>query len=234
MNRILICDDEVDLTDLLSYKLTQEGFEVETVTDPLLLIEVARKFVPKLIILDVMMPNLNGFQLSRILRADSQLSKTPILFLTAKGEIEDRIMGLEIGADDYMVKPFDFRELKLRIRKILRQLKIMEGKGLHSQQIHTLGGVSLNEDERKVTVNGSKIILTNTEFKLLHLLVKRVGRVQSRENLLISVWHYDTDIETRTVDTHVRRLREKLKEEAVIIETIRGVGYRAVDPKLKR
>ena len=234
MNRILICDDEVDLTDLLSYKLAQEGFEIETVTDPLLLIEVARKFVPKLIILDVMMPNLNGFQLSRILRADSQLSKTPILFLTAKGEIEDRIMGLEIGADDYMVKPFDFRELKLRIRKILRQLKIMEGEGLRSQQIHTLGGVSLNEDERKVTVNGSKIILTNTEFKLLHLLVKRVGRVQSRENLLISVWHYDTDIETRTVDTHVRRLREKLKEEAVIIETIRGVGYRAVDPKLKR
>lgn len=234
MNKVLVCDDEVDLTDLLSYKLKQEGFEVETVTDARLFIKVAKKFVPQMIILDVMMPNLNGFQLCTILRADPQFSRTPIIFLTAKGETEDRIRGLELGAEDYIVKPFDNRELLLRIRKVLRQTDPMEGRVLHAQKILTLGGVSLYVEERKVTVNGAKISLTNTEFKLLLLLIERVGRVQSRENLLISVWHYDTDIETRTVDTHVRRLREKLGEEAVIIETIRGVGYRGVDPNLKK
>ena len=232
MDKILICDDELDMTALLSYKLTQAGFKVETVPNPQLFMGVVRNFLPQLIILDVMMPKLSGFQLFRMLRADSTFSTTPILFLTAKGKIEDRIRGLELGAEDYIAKPFDSRELILRIRKILQRSNNRKGSVSHEQKVYTLGGVSLHEEEQKVFIKGTEIMLTNTEFKLLLLLIKKVGKVQSRENLLVNVWHYDTDIETRTVDTHVRRLREKLGKEAMIIETIWGVGYRGIDPNL--
>ena len=172
---------------------------------------------PELIILDIMMPELNGLQLCRIARSDPAMKAIPVIFLTARGEAEDRIKGLETGAEDYIAKPFNTKELLLRIEKILNRGGQREEVALPSRI--QISGVVIDEDLHQLA----------TEFRLLKLLMERKGRVQSRENLLVNVWHYDTDIETRTVDTHVRRVREKLGRYAHLIETVRGVGYRAVE-----
>jgi two-component system, OmpR family, phosphate regulon response regulator PhoB len=226
--KILVVDDEPDVTDLVAYHLRAKGFVVETLTDPNASIGTARSFLPDLVILDVMMPDLNGIQICRMLRADAKLKRVPVIFLTAKAEEGDRIQGLEIGADDYICKPFSNKELVLRVQSILRRAGLEETTA--PRQL-TLGKIVLDVDRHEVRVDGEKIELTATEFKLLHLLMQRRGRVQSREHLLINVWQYETEIETRTVDTHVRRLREKLGTEAEWIETIRGVGYRMADAK---
>jgi len=181
-----------------------------------------------LIILDIMMPDLNGIQLCRILRADPRLARVPIIFLTAKAEECDRIGGFETGCDDYICKPFSTKELVLRVQTILRRSAAVEAPDLKRLQI---GQVILDIERHEVTVQGRLIELTATEFKLLRLLMERRGRVQTREHLLINVWNYETEIETRTVDTHIRRLREKLGVAADWIETIRGVGYRIADRK---
>lgn len=224
--KILLCDDEPDVTELLEYKLDQAGYRVMVVNNPLLFMSTARDFLPEMIILDVMMPDLDGFQVCRMLKADSVLNNVPVLFLTAKGESEDRIKGLEIGADDYLAKPFDSRELLLRIASVFKRLSRQESQ---VPTILKIGALEINVAEHFAKVDGKEIELTATEFKLLQLLVERKGRVQTRENLLINVWNYDSDIETRTVDTHVRRLREKLGKHAHLIETIRGVGYKMID-----
>lgn len=224
IKKILIVDDEPDVTDLLGYKLNQAGYTVEIINDPLLIIGTAHSFMPHLVVLDVMMPNLDGLQICRMLRADPSLKDVPIIFLTAKGEADDRIKGLESGADDYLCKPFDSRELLLRIQALFKRALPKESdKPTNTLQV---GEVLLDSDKHELVVNNRKVDLTATEFKLLQLLMERKGRVQSRENLLINVWNYETDIETRTVDTHVRRLREKLGQSADMIETVRGVGYR--------
>ena len=225
--KILVVDDEPDVTDLLSYKLTQAGYITEVINNPLQIMGVAHSFLPDLIILDVMMPDINGLQICRMIRADEKLNPTPIIFLTAKGEVQDRVKGLEVGADDYLGKPFDSRELLLRIESLLKRTQnIGKQESPHGLKI---GAISLDPERHIAAVNEKKIELTATEFKLLHLLMERKGRVQSREHLLINVWNYDADIETRTVDTHVRRLRDKLGEAAGVIETVRGVGYRITD-----
>ncbi len=221
--KILIVDDETDVTDLLAYTLKAKGFVVEAVNDPNRSIGIARTFLPDLVILDVMMPDLNGIQICRMLRADAKLKKVPVVFLTAKAEESDRIQGLETGADDYICKPFSTKELVLRVQTILRRTK--EG-AVEVPRMITAGLIVVDGERHIVTVAGEVIELTATEFKLLRLLMERRGRVQTREHLLINVWNYETEIETRTVDTHVRRLREKLGGEADWIETIRGVGYR--------
>ena len=221
--KILIVDDETDVTDLVAYTLKSKGFVVETVNDPNRSIGIARTFLPDLVILDVMMPDLNGIQICRMLRADAKLKKVPVVFLTAKAEESDRIQGLETGADDYICKPFSTKELALRVQTILRRIK--EG-AAEAPRMITAGLIFVDGERHIVTVAGQEIELTATEFKLLRLLMERRGRVQTREHLLINVWNYETEIETRTVDTHVRRLREKLGTEADWIETIRGVGYR--------
>lgn len=221
--RILVVDDEPDVTDLLKFKLTREGYVVEAINNPLEILGKAREFSPDLFLLDIMMPDLDGLKIARMIRADGKLNAVPIVFLTARGEIEDRIKGLELGADDYIAKPFDSKELILRIGLILRRIK--EPKTEEDTRL-SVGGIELDEGSHAVTVNGAAVDLTATEFKLLKLLMERKGRVQSRENLLVNVWNYDTDTETRTIDTHIRRLREKLGERAALIETIRGVGYR--------
>jgi two-component system phosphate regulon response regulator PhoB len=175
-----------------------------------------------------MMPDLNGMQLCHIAKADSVMKQIPIIFLTARNEAEDRVKGLEAGADDYVSKPFNTRELLLRVDKVLSrssQASIVENVPTRIQ----IGGVILDEETHQVIVDGEEVILTATEFRLLKLLMERKGRVQSRENLLKNVWNYDSEIETRTVDTHVRRLREKLGAYAGMIKTMRGVGYRTVD-----
>lgn len=224
--RILVVDDEPDVTDLVAYHLKSKGFTVETLNDPNSSIGTARSFLPDLVILDVMMPELNGIQICRMLRADPKLKSVPVVFLTAKAEEGDRIQGLETGADDYICKPFSTKELVLRVQTILRRLG---GAEAEKPKKLTAGGIELDVDRHEAFVGGQQIELTATEFKLLRLLMERRGRVQTREHLLINVWNYETEIETRTVDTHVRRLREKLAGEADWIETIRGVGYRMAE-----
>jgi two-component system, OmpR family, phosphate regulon response regulator PhoB len=225
--RILVVDDEPDVTELLEYKLEQEDFTVEVLNDPLSFVAKVREIEPDLIILDIMMPELNGLQLCRIARSDPAMKNIPIIFLTAKGEAEDRVKGLETGADDYISKPFNTRELLLRVGKVLHRGGVApESSAVPRIEI---AGVVIDEDLHRLTVDGELVLLTATEFRLLKLLMERKGRVQSREHLLVNVWHYDTDIETRTVDTHVRRVREKLGPYAHLIETVRGVGYRAVE-----
>lgn len=227
--RILVVDDEIDVTELIEYKLRQEGYAVATINNPLLILGTAREFAPDLIILDIMMPELSGIQIARMLRADPGMPNTPILFLTARDQADDRIKGLEAGADDYICKPFDIRELQLRIQAILRRSEWGDTEEGRSSTL-SLGQIHLDIDKHRLSVAGKYVELTATEFKLLRLLIERRGRVQSREHLLINVWNYEADIETRTVDTHIRRLREKLGEHASVIETVRGVGYRAIDP----
>lgn len=225
--KILVVDDEPDVTELLAYTLKAKGFIVEAVNNPNASIGLARTFLPDLVILDVMMPELNGIQICRLLRAEPQLKNVPVFFLTAKAEEGDRIQGLESGADDYICKPFSTKELVLRVQSTLRRA----GESAPApKKILQAGEIVLDVERHEVRLHGQPVDLTATEFKLLHLLMERRGRVQTREHLLINVWNYETEIETRTVDTHVRRLREKLGSEADWIETIRGVGYRMAEP----
>lgn len=226
--KILIVDDEPDVTDLIAYHLKAKGYQVECLHSPHASIGAARTLAPDLVILDVMMPELNGIQICRLLRADPQLKNVPVIFLTAKAEEGDRILGFEVGADDYICKPFSANELVLRVHSLLRRAP--ENPGDRAAHV-SVGGIRLDAAKHEVTVNGQPVELTATEFKLLHLLMERRGRVQTREHLLLNVWNYETEIETRTVDTHVRRLREKLGSEAGWIDTIRGVGYRIADRK---
>ena len=220
---ILIIDDEPDICELLEFKLKNEGYQTFSTTNPLEAVSKARDVSPDLIVLDVMMPELDGFRLCSMLKVDSKLKNIPILFLTAKTEVDDRVKGFTRGADDYLTKPFDSRELVARIKVILartlRKHVAMQGKLL-------AGGIALDPESHEVTIDGELIDLTNTEFKLLHLMMERTGRVQSRENLLVNVWNYDTEIETRTVDNHIGRLRSKLGPKGDFVKTVRGVGYK--------
>ncbi len=222
--RVLVVDDEADVTELLEYKLKQAGFLVRTVNDPLRVLGLARDLRPEVIVLDVMMPELNGLQLLKMIRSDALLKDTPVLFLTAKGETDDRLKGLQGGADDYVAKPFDAREVVLRIQSLARRAK---SAAASPDTRLAAGAVVVDLERHEVTAEGKPVDLTATEFKLLRTLVERKGRVQTRERLLEDVWNYAPDIETRTVDTHMRRLREKLGRAGDVIETVRGVGYRA-------
>lgn len=226
--KVLIVDDEPDVTALVAYHLKAKGYTVETVNDSLRSVGLARSFLPDLVILDVMMPELSGWQVCRMLRSDPRLKKVPVIFLTAKVEENDRIQGFEVGGDDYLCKPFSVKELVLRVQSVLRRAA---DSPLAEDVRLEVGQIVLDVDRHAVTVNGAPIELTATEFKLLHLLMARRGRIQTREHLLVHVWNYATEIETRTVDTHIRRLREKLGAEAAWIETIRGVGYRMAERK---
>lgn len=226
--KILVVDDESDVSTLVAYHLKAKGYQIEVVNDPNRSIGIARTFLPDLVILDVMMPELNGIQICRMLRADPQLKKVPVIFLTAKAEENDRIQGLETGADDYICKPFSTKELVLRVQTILRRLAVVTPEVPKRIQV---GEIAMDTERHVVQLHGQPLELTATEFNLLKLLMERRGRVQTREHLLLNVWNYETEIETRTVDTHVRRLREKLGSEADWIETVRGVGYRIAEKR---
>lgn len=225
-NKILVIDDEPDVTDLLEYKLKSEGFSVRTSNNPALILGEVKDFLPDLIVLDIMMPELDGLQVCRMIRSNASLERIPIIFLTAKGEMEDRVEGLEAGADDYLSKPFNTRELVLRIHSIFK--RIGDGDERKSSTL-SVGGITIDIERHRVTIRGEDLTLTATEFRLLHLLMSRIGKVLSRDELLSHVWNYSADVETRTVDTHIRRLREKLGSEGDIIKTVRGVGYKIVD-----
>jgi len=224
--RIFVVDDEEDLTDLLHYQLGKAGFEVKFSNNPFDALGKARDFIPDLIILDVMMPDLDGFQLLRMIRSDNLLQKTPVIMLTAKSGVEHRIKGLEQGADDYLGKPFDIQELTLRIHSILK--RVTEKSEDTNSRILS-GNLMLDQENHSISISGEEIDFTLTEFNLLHYFLKRKGRVQTRDNLLLGVWKFDTDVETRTVDVHIRRVRKKIENSGLEIETIRGVGYRLIE-----
>ena len=219
--RILIIEDERDVVDLLSFNLRKAGFTVSTATDGGAGLQRARREKPAFIILDLMLPKMPGLEICKILKSDPATRQIPIMMLTAKAEEIDRIVGLEFGADDYVTKPFSPREVVLRIKAILRRA---EG-GAEEERL-SAGPIAIDPARHEVSVDGKRVNLTSLEFKLLRTLMQRRGRVQARDRLLNDVWGYESVIDTRTVDTHVRRLRKKLGKAADVIESVRGFGYR--------
>ncbi|MBE2254373.1 MAG: response regulator transcription factor [Myxococcus sp.] len=223
MSRILIVEDEQDLASLLEYNLKQEGFEIEVARTGAAGVSRARAFKPDLILLDLMLPDIGGTEVARLVR-EGDGKRIPIIMVTARGEESDRVRGLEQGADDYVVKPFSVKELLLRIRNVLRR----DGSEAKPQAHGTLAApdIVLDVERHEVKVKGKPVVLTALEFRLLKTFLERPGRVQTREMLLSDVWGIDAEITTRTVDTHIKRLREKLGPAGDVIETIRGVGYK--------
>lgn len=223
--RILVVDDEPDAVELLAFNLKNAGMEVLTAADGASALKQTRSHAPDLIVLDVMLPEMDGLEVCKSLRRDAATARVPIIMLTAKAAELDRVVGLELGADDYVTKPFSPRELLLRIKNLLRR----RGDEAEPEQRIRLGDLVVEVARHEARVGGQPLELTATEFKLLTVLAQRRGRVQSRDQLLRDVWEYDSLIDTRTVDTHIRRLREKLGPAAGLLETVRGVGYRLVE-----
>jgi two-component system, OmpR family, phosphate regulon response regulator PhoB len=226
MARILIIEDEQDLAGLVEYNLRAAGFEAEAAGTGASGLARARANVPDLVLLDLMLPDLAGSEVLRLLKSDSELRKVPVIIVSAKGQESDRIQGLEQGADDYVVKPFSVRELMLRVRAVLRRAEVEEGP---TAQL-SAGDIQLDTSRHQVRVKGQEVVLTALEFRLLRTLLERGDRVQTREVLLSDVWGIQAEIHTRTVDTHIKRLREKLGPAGDIIETVRGVGYKLSPP----
>ncbi len=220
--KILVVDDEADIVELLEYNLERAGFEVVSANDGPTAIELTKKERPDLIILDIMLPSMEGTEVCKILKKDAAAANTPVIMLTAKGEEIDRIEGLELGADDYITKPFSPRELMLRVRAILKR-GTPNQEGVKSLKF---GSLFIDIDRSKATSDNKPLKLTATEFKILVELAKAKGRVLSRDNILDRVWGIDCYITDRAVDTHIRRLREKLGKAGRYIETVRGFGYR--------
>jgi two-component system phosphate regulon response regulator PhoB len=220
--RILLVEDEPDIAEVLQYNLQKEGYQVEIARRGDTGLDAIRREPPDLLVLDLMLPGLDGLELTRLLKRDGALARVPIVMLTARGEEVDRIVGLELGADDYISKPFSPREVILRIKAVLRRLQPEEA----ASELLEVGGIQLDLAGHQLRVQGTETPLTATEFRLLKLLMERAGRVQTRGQLLTDVWGYAEDIDSRTVDTHIRRLRRKLEGEADRIETVIGVGYR--------
>lgn len=220
--KILLVDDEPDALEVLGFKLKEAGFTPLFAKDGQRALASARDERPDLIVLDLMLPEVDGLEVCKILRRDNSTAAIPILMLTARAAEMDRVLGLELGADDYVTKPFSPRELVLRIKKLLARVKASDEPVARLR----FGELDIDVPRHHVAVEGKGIVLTATEFKLLELLARRRGRVQTRERLLQDVWGYENPIDSRTVDTHMRRLREKLGEAARFLETIRGVGYR--------
>lgn len=220
--KVLVVEDEPDAIELINFNLKNAGFEVTTATDGQEALEKARSIEPDVILLDLMLPEVDGLEVCKILRRNATTADIPIVMLTAKASEVDRVLGLELGADDYITKPFSPREVVLRLKNVLGRQQFPES---NKDELRAQGLV-VNIPRHEVTVHGEAIELTATEFRLLTLLMERRGRVQSREKLLQDVWGYDSSIDTRTVDTHMRRLRDKLKEASKHLDTVRGVGYR--------
>jgi DNA-binding response OmpR family regulator len=223
--KILVVDDEPDVVELVGFNLKNAGFEVLSAGHGEEALAKARSHSPQLIVLDVMIPERDGLEVCKILRRDPATASIPIIMLTAKAAEIDRVLGLELGADDYVTKPFSPRELVLRVKGILKRGHRNDEKPDRIE----FGEMKIDLPRHELTIKGKRVDLTATEFKLLSLLAQRRGRVQTREQLLKDVWEYDNMIDTRTVDTHVRRLREKLGPAAKYLDTVRGVGYRFVE-----
>jgi two-component system phosphate regulon response regulator PhoB len=225
-DKILIVEDEPDVAELLAHHLRKEGFAVAIVGTGRAAFAAVKNESPALIVLDLMLPEISGLDLCRMIKSNPETESVPILMLSARIEEIDRVLGFELGADDYVVKPFSPRELVLRIRAILRRLSQDR-----EQELLRVGELVLDRSRHEVRAANRVIDCTATEFKLLAVLMEREGRVQERDRLLSDVWGYDSVIDTRTVDTHMRRLRDKLGPHGSYIETIRGFGYRLAPQK---
>jgi two-component system phosphate regulon response regulator PhoB len=223
MARILVIEDEQDLGSLLEYNLKADGHEAEVARTGAAGVARARGWKPDLLLLDLMLPDISGAEVTRLLREGGL--RVPTIMVTARGEEADRVKGLELGADDYVVKPFSVKELLLRVKAVLRR---HDAETPEAPQSLRKGAIHLDVERHEVRVEGHPIVLTALEFRLLRTFLERPGRVQTRETLLSDVWGIDADITTRTVDTHIKRLREKLGPAGDVIETIRGVGYKLV------
>ena len=231
MTSVLLVDDERDLLSLLDFNLRAAGFDTLLATNGEQAMSQLRRRLPDLVLLDVMLPDVSGTEICRQVKGDPRTRHIPVVMLTAKGEEVDRVVGFEIGADDYVTKPFSVRELILRLKAVLRR----SGSGRPLERPpEAVGPIRVDIDAHRAYVDGAEIQLTPLEFKLLTTLMSRLGRVQSREQLLEDVWEMSAEVETRTVDTHVKRLREKLGSGRDLLETVRGIGYRLVDSSEKR
>jgi two-component system phosphate regulon response regulator PhoB len=219
VGKILIVEDESDVSDLLTYNLEAAGFSVAVAQNGRVALNLIRSEQPALLVLDLLLPELSGLDICRMLKVEPHLNQIPIIMLSAKADEMDRVLGFELGADDYVVKPFSPREFVLRVNAVLRRKA-------QAQDLLRVGVLSLDKSRHEVRAADRPILCTATEFKLLTILMERAGRVQTRDRLLSDVWDYDAMIDTRTVDNHMRRLREKLGEQGRYIETIYGLGYR--------
>ena len=220
---ILIVEDEQDLLNTLDYNLQREGYKTRCATTGRQALALAdQRPAPDLVLLDLMLPDMSGTEVCRALRANERTKHVPVLMLTAKGEEIDRVVGFEVGADDYVVKPYSVREVALRVRAILRRMRGGDGEGERTE----FGRLRIDVSAHRAWVEDEEVSLTALEFKLLTTLLERRGRVQTREVLLTDVWGFSAEVTTRTVDTHVKRLRQKLGAAGRYIETLRGVGYR--------
>lgn len=219
---ILIIEDEKDIRELLAYSLAREGFAVLEADNGVTALNLASMKKPDIVLLDLMLPGMDGFGVCRQMQRDPATADIPVIMLTAKGEEVDRVVGLELGAADYIVKPFSLREVALRVRAVLRR-----GTAQARPAVLRCGPITLDPASHSVQVSGADVDLTVTEFRLLEDLLQHQGNVRDREQILTAVWGHSFEGYSRTVDTHVRRLRAKLGEGADMVETIRGIGYRA-------
>ena len=223
--KILVVDDEDHIVELITYNLISSGYDVISANNGIDALKIAKEEKPNLILLDLMLPGLDGFDVCKAIRGESDTKEIPIIMLTAKGEELDKILGLELGADDYITKPFSIRELLARIKVIFRRTKSSKT----DEDLFKTDNIYINFNRREVIIFDKKIDLTVKEFELLEILVKNKGKILTREMLLDKIWGYEYVGETRTVDVHIRYLRKKIEEDdknPKFIETIRGVGYR--------
>ena len=232
LERVLVVDDEPDIVALVVYHLAKAGYRVSTSASGTDALELARRERPALIVLDLMLPGLSGYDVLQQLRESDDTRDVAVLMLTARREEQDRIRGLSLGADDYLTKPFSPQELVLRVGAILRRVGAAGGAG--GADVLKIGPIELNRSAHEVQVDGNPVDLTPTEYKLLLTLAERRGRVQARASLLESVWEAAPDIQTRTVDMHIQRLRAKLGPAGDLIETVRGFGYRLQAPRSQK
>lgn len=220
--KILVVEDEKHISKLIVYNLEKAGYACQSAATGEEALKLLECFVFSLIILDIMLPGIDGFEVCRAIKREPRLKNIPIIMLTARGEEVDRIVGLELGAEDYVVKPFSPRELILRVRAIFKRCKAPEPEG----NIVTAKNISIDIERHRVTTGRNEVALTPMEFKLLLILMERRGRLQTRQRLLSDVWDMAADIDTRTIDTHIKRIRQKLGQSGKLIETVRGAGYR--------
>lgn len=220
MQKILIVEDERDIADLVGFNLERAGYEVLKAHDGITGAEMAIQQRPDLVILDLMLPGKDGYGVFKEIRRDSRSRDIPVIMLTARAQTEDRIQGLEAGADDYLTKPFSPKELMLRVQAVLKR-----SDGPPGQVEFSFGPFRLDKNALKFYLDGHPVELTSTEFKLLLFLTERAGKAQDRNDLLRTVWGYSDEVHSRTLDTHMKRLRQKLGEHAAMVETVRGIGY---------
>ncbi|OOM74153.1 alkaline phosphatase synthesis transcriptional regulatory protein PhoP [Clostridium puniceum] len=224
--KILIVDDEEHIIELLKFNLLNAGYEVLTANDGIDAVRIAKAEKPSLLLLDLMLPGIDGFDVCKEIKRNNEMKNTSIVMLTAKGEELDKILGLELGADDYITKPFSVRELLARVKAVLRRTNSFNDA---EEEIYDSQNLKVDFERHEVSVNGEKVDLTLKEFELLQILIKNKGKILKRETLLDKIWGYEYIGETRTVDVHIRYLRKKIEEDDKnprFIETIRGVGYR--------